>query len=92
MDFTKEDSTDIILIHSTNIFPYEKIKLNPEADENLQCDNFEFMVKCKVYLSHFKNKQSGYFNLIYKNFSCQNIFICEIFQNIFFMFLSIIKF
>ena len=68
LDFTKKDSADIILIHSTNQFPYEKIKLNIESDESLKCDNLEFVVKCKVFLSHFKNKQSGYFNLVYKNF------------------------
>ena len=68
LDFSKKDSIDILLAHSASIFPYESIKLNSENDENIKCNNYEFMAKCKININHFKNKQSGFYNLYYKNF------------------------
>ena len=37
------------------------IRLNPESDSDLECENLIGMKKCSVSLDHFKNKQSGYY-------------------------------
>ena len=68
LDFTQKDCIHIFLPHSASIFTYESIKLNPETDDNIKCENYEFMAKCKININHFKNKKSGYYNLFYKNF------------------------
>ena len=65
LDFTKQDSFEIILI--TQYIDYiEKLKLNPDGDD-LECNLAHGVMKCTIPMSHFDFEESGYYNIYYKN-------------------------
>ena len=43
------------------------IKFNPNAEDDLVCEDLNHMKKCQVPKSHFENKQSGYYNMYHSN-------------------------
>ena len=45
----------------------KKIKLNPDSNDELKCDNLVGMKRCYVPEEHFKGKKSGYYYLYHSN-------------------------
>ena len=64
LDFTEEESLNI-KIGFYGIL--EGIKLNPDSSKELDCLNQNNYLECSVPKSHFDNKETGFYNIYYKN-------------------------
>ena len=66
LNFTEET---IITLRYIMDYPYysKNIKLNPDSDSELKCDDLSRMKKCVVTMNHFKNKESGYYYTHHSN-------------------------
>ena len=66
LDFYLDDSLFIYFYTKDNEYINE-IKLNPDANEDLICDNINNMKKCLVPKNHFDEKNNKYYYIYYKN-------------------------
>jgi len=64
LDFTEEESLTIKIGFYGNL---EGIKLNPDSLNELDCKRRNNYLECLVPKSHFENKETGYYNIYYKN-------------------------
>ena len=66
LDFYLDNSL-IIYFYINDIEYINEIKLNPDSEEDLECDTINNMKKCIVTNSHFSGKQDEYYFIYYKN-------------------------
>ena len=64
LDFTEEESLQIKIGFYGNL---AGIKLNPDSKNELDCEQINNYLDCSVPKSHFDNKETGYYNIYYKN-------------------------
>ena len=61
LNFIQQNSLTVLFYHFYNYID-SNFKINPNAEEFLQCQHFSGVSKCNVPISHFDNKPSGYYN------------------------------
>ena len=66
LDFTKNDNL-IIEILGKGLENIKGIKLNPDSEEDLQCEDKEDIKRCIISRNHFQRKQSGYYDTFHLN-------------------------
>ena len=64
LDFTEEESLQIKIGFYGNL---DGIKLNPDSKNELDCEQINNYHDCSVPKGHFDNKETGYYNIYYKN-------------------------
>ena len=67
IDFVSSNETSIIRFIGNNPELMENLKLNPDSESYLVCENLDKMKKCQVPPEHFANKSSGQYSIYHKN-------------------------
>ena len=60
LDFSLEDTVVIRYLTNSPI-NLNNLKINPDSDSYIECDDLPGMKKCIVTKSHFENKENGYY-------------------------------
>ena len=77
LNFYSNDSL-IINYYSKGNMEIRGIKLNPDSNNDLKCDNLKNLKKCIVTKDHFNGKQDGYFYTHHKNYDEKYIISYEL--------------
>ena len=67
LDFSSNEKLTIRYIIDDQPNSENKLKLNPNAQNELECIGLDRMKKCNVYMSHFDGQKSGDFDTLYLN-------------------------
>ena len=60
MDLTSQETITIRYLMATPSNS-KKIRLNPDSNSDLECEDLSGFKKCIVPLSHFEDKETGYY-------------------------------